>query len=60
MEYHNFYSIETLLNDLIDRLEDNQKIFANHLAVIEKDYPHFHYQTELYRLRRSDRIFKTS
>jgi hypothetical protein len=51
MDYHNFCRIQLELNSIIDRLEDNQQIFANHLADLERDYPHFYYQTEFYKLR---------
>lgn len=51
MEYHKQNQIQLDLNDVIDRLEDNQQTFANRLAILEKDYPHFYYQTECQKLR---------
>ena len=51
MDYHNSYQIQVELNSVIDRLEDNQQIFANHLADLERYYPHFYYQTEFYKLK---------
>ncbi|MGL5872859.1 MAG: hypothetical protein ACRC2R_10910, partial [Xenococcaceae cyanobacterium] len=35
---------------VIDRLEDNQKVFANRLAQKEKSYPNFYYQEEKNKL----------
>ncbi|MGL5874209.1 MAG: hypothetical protein ACRC2R_17880 [Xenococcaceae cyanobacterium] len=51
MKYHKPADIQFDINSLIDRLEDNQQVFANQLAEHEQYTPHFHYQTEFQKLR---------
>lgn len=50
MDYQSQRLTMNHLNLAIDALEDNQKVFADRLAELEKDDPNFYYQKERNKL----------
>jgi hypothetical protein len=57
-EYHSLSKIEMDLNDVIDRLEDNQKAFANRLA--QREFQSFdpYAQSQMDRIRQTIQVLK--
>ena len=50
---HRNFDIYTALDEAIDQLEENMKVFANRLAEKEKHKPHLYYQSQKSQLSKA-------
>ena len=59
MKYpHRTFDIHIAINETIEHLEENMKVFANRLAEREKDRAHPYYQSQKYQLSEAISLLK--